>query len=331
MNFKISLVCGAGQLGSRHLQGLLKSKIDQIIYVFDVSENSLFNAKERSLEIDHNHQLVFTNKWHEIPSAIDLVIISTSSKGRFEIIKKLFFGFQIKDVLMEKVLFQSIREYKLVQELNFKNPEINLWVNHPRRISDFYRFLKNRISDNMDLIKSVNVAGTDWGLACNSLHFIDLISFLTGNEIQDFSNHFLDQSISKSKRQGYIEFHGTLTGSFSNNVFISLTSSKNLNNNLDRRISIFIETNQENILICEGANCTAIFQNKYDLKEEIIMFDLKLQSELTTEIVDEIFNNKTCFLPEFKEADNNHRKLVSTLLKHLNKIQGSKYIKLPIT
>jgi len=277
--------------------------------------------------------LIFTNKWLEIPINIDFAIISTSSNGRFEILKKLFNRYQVKDILLEKVLFQSIREYKLVHELNNKSPDVNLWVNHPRRISSFYHFLKDRISMNGDLIKSVNVAGIDWGLACNSLHFIDLISFLTGNEICDFSNSFLDKSLTKSKRQGYIEFHGTLTGSFLNKVFVSLTSShmSNVENNQERRISIFIETNKENIMICEGANCSAIFQNKYDLLEEKVMFDLKFQSELTTDIADDIYNNKRCLLPKFENVDLNHRKFVSTLLKHYNKIQGSKVVKLPIT
>jgi predicted dehydrogenase len=333
MTSKISLIIGAGQLGSRHMQGLLKSKINQVIYIFDVSDNSLLTAKERSLEIDHNHQVIFTNKWLELPICIDFAIISTNSNRRFEILNKLLNRYQVKNILLEKVLFQSIREYKLVQELNNKYPAVNLWVNHPRRISSFYHFLKNRISADGDSIKSVNVTGIDWGLACNSLHFIDLISFLTGEKICDFSNSFLDKSLTKSKRQGYIEFHGTLTGSFFNKVFVSLTSShlSDFKNIQDKRISIFIETNKENIMICEGANCSAIFQNKYNLHEEKIMFDLKLQSELTTDIANDIYSNKHCLLPKFNEADDNHRKFVSTLLKHYNKIQGSKFVKLPIT
>ena len=48
--FKILLI-GAGQLGSRHLQGLLKFQKKQFIYVLDRSEDSLTVAKKRAAEI----------------------------------------------------------------------------------------------------------------------------------------------------------------------------------------------------------------------------------------------------------------------------------------
>ena len=43
---KISLIIGAGQLGSRHLQGLLKLTQEQVVYVLDPSNDSLSIAKQ---------------------------------------------------------------------------------------------------------------------------------------------------------------------------------------------------------------------------------------------------------------------------------------------
>ena len=44
-------IIGAGQLGSRHLQGLLSYKKESLnIFIIDPSDDSLFIAKQRALE-----------------------------------------------------------------------------------------------------------------------------------------------------------------------------------------------------------------------------------------------------------------------------------------
>ena len=54
-----NLVVGAGQIGSRHLQAILKLDIKQTIYILDPSTNSLEISKERANEIPNNHKLFF--------------------------------------------------------------------------------------------------------------------------------------------------------------------------------------------------------------------------------------------------------------------------------
>ena len=63
-----NLIIGAGQLGSRHLQGLLKSEIEQVIYVLDPSENSLTVSKQRAQEVEFMHIVKYIKDWNNIPS-----------------------------------------------------------------------------------------------------------------------------------------------------------------------------------------------------------------------------------------------------------------------
>ena len=53
-------------------------------------------------------------------------------------------------------------------------------------------------------------AGPNWGLACNGVHFIDLMQFLSGGGAPSAEGIAIDQII-PSKRSGYFEVEGQLT------------------------------------------------------------------------------------------------------------------------
>ena len=79
---KTIAIIGAGQLGSRHLQGLLKYKTQQDIYVLDPSQDSLKLARQRADEISHQHRVHFVADWTAIPQNIELAIVATNSNVR---------------------------------------------------------------------------------------------------------------------------------------------------------------------------------------------------------------------------------------------------------
>jgi predicted dehydrogenase len=331
---KKAVIIGAGQLGSRHLQGLLSCKIKQEIIIFDLSINSLDISKKRALEINNDHNLIFTDNWEDIPTNIDLAIISTNSNVRFEILEKLFIKSNVNNILLEKVLFQSISDFASTEILQKNYPFTNLWVNHPRRMSSFYKNIKSRLNNNNDKILSVSISGMDWGLACNSLHFIDLVTFLIDSELKSMNTSYLNKRIEESKRIGFIEFNGTITGEFNDNTFITLNSSDDESViNVSKKIYINIVTKFENIFICEEKYSNVIYQGKKPEINTLIFdkFDLKLQSELTAEIAEEIYKINSCKLPTFKEAKVNHIIFINSLLEFYNKLNSSNFLKLPIT
>ncbi|MCK9403272.1 MAG: Gfo/Idh/MocA family oxidoreductase [Chitinophagaceae bacterium] len=330
---KITLIIGAGQLGSRHLQGVLKCKVKQTVYVLDSSELSLANCKLRESEVEHDHDVVFTNDWGFIPHEINIVIISTSSNVRYPVLKQLLAHASVENIILEKVLFQSLNEYEYVNELVSINSPCQFWVNHPRRESSFYNNLKSRIN-GLTSIDSVFVFGEDWGLGCNSLHFIDTISFLINSDLSMMEANLVDRGILNSKRAGYVEFTGSVNGKFKNGTFINLISTRQEKGipNTFKKIYINISTGFENIVIRESVNSCAFFCSKEeDNSVEIVPFNLKFQNELTADLTTSLFSTNYCGLPKYAEAYTNHKLFVGALLREYNLINNTTVTHLPIT
>ena len=169
---KTNLIIGAGQLGSRHLQGLLKfDKCQQAVYVIDPSLDSLNNAKLRASEIKSNHEVRFLADWKNLPKEFDLAIVATNADIREKVVTKLLQNHRVNYLVLEKVLFQDIEAYSRINDLINKN-NISTWVNHPRRMFSSYQVIKNQINNGNS--KNYQYSGGNWGLGCNALHFLDL-------------------------------------------------------------------------------------------------------------------------------------------------------------
>ena len=168
------LIIGAGQLGSRHLQGALKVEDKFHFYVLDPSEKSLGLAKTRAKEISHNHPISFTAKWNDLPENLDIVIVATSANVRAKVVLQLLENHKVSFLVLEKVLFQDIDSYATVSELIIKT-NTTTFVNHPRRTFDFYKQIKRNYHASKDKTLLMQVVGGNWGLGCNTLHFIDML------------------------------------------------------------------------------------------------------------------------------------------------------------
>lgn len=87
---KTILIAGAGQLGSRHLQGVKTSKHQLDIWVYDLSEESLKVAEERYNQVESDNKTAhFVTSIDLVPAEIDIVIVASSSKPRAAIIKSI--------------------------------------------------------------------------------------------------------------------------------------------------------------------------------------------------------------------------------------------------
>ena len=205
------LLIGAGQLGSRHLQGLMKCNLPVRIEVVEPDERNRNTAAERAKQIEGSGnvtELSFRNSIDEIMfSEADLAIIATNSDVRADVIVKLTTKVNVRHLILEKVVYQSLEIFDqqicLIEALGIKT-----WVNYPRRIYPFYRNLKNELPADEKV--SLTISGSNWGLGCNSLHFIDLFSFLTGKSECKTDYALLDPEILQSKRPGFVEFSGRM-------------------------------------------------------------------------------------------------------------------------
>lgn len=321
---KNNLIIGAGQLGSRHLQGLLKWKGFQTIFVVDPSDDSLDIAKTRASEIEHTHNIIFSSGWDELPQTLDFVIVATSANVRKEILLYLLNNYRVSSLLLEKVLFQSIDDYHLIQNL-IEKKGVKVWVNHPRRLFDHYKKLKKTLENNRSQT-IFSVIGIDWGLGCNALHYIDIFSFLSNSYVASIDVDWLNPRILPSKRKGFIEFTGVLKGTLETGdhfIIGSLEGSPS-------PITVNITNNIGRWMIQEGNTSQLVDLNDGDSIKSVIL-NAPFQSDLTTGIADSIFQLQEPALPTYVEAARNHIPFIESLLEKFNRINNTSSNYLPIT
>jgi len=320
------LLVGAGQLGSRYLQGLKLINQDVTIEVVEPNLNAQKVAYERYEQIkgnDHVVNLSFFKNLSEASEQIDIAIIATNADHRFNIVTELLKTKTLRFLILEKVLFQKLEEYNLSSEL-IKTKNIDCWVNHTRREFPFYKKLKNVLSEEKQI--SFSVQGGDWGLACNGLHFIDLVSYLANSDRLTLNKEYLNDKIYPSKRMGYIEVQGTLIGKLGAHSF-SLYSNESPGVHL---ITIASDNYRYIIDETKGIIRRASAGNQWnweEWQEKIVYF----QSELTHTIVEDILTKGHCQLPTYAEAMALHKPFIAALLEFYNKLTNGKHDRLPIT
>lgn len=319
------LIIGAGQLGSRHLQGLAKYLGKLEIYVLDPSENSLEVAKAREKEISHNHKIFYTQNWEILPSFFHLVIVATNANIRESVINQLLEHHKVHFLILEKVLFQELGSYQRVHELLLKNNVIT-YVNHPRRMFESYLNLKQTLDPTNQAVFSV--FGGNWGLGCNALHFLDLFVYLSGHNLKELDVSCIDGELMESSRKGHIEFSGVLSGTLVNGSFFSIGSLKGESSST----TVTIFNNEQRFVIQEGGfpKIYSMLKNKSFICENL-NFNIEYQSDMTTSIVKGLLENNFCELPTFEEARHTHEIFITAMLDKYNTITGLNTKSLPIT
>lgn len=321
-----TLLIGAGQLGSRHLQGLLKFQKKQFIYVLDRSEDSLTVAKERATEIESKHIVNYVSEWKSIPFELDLVIVATGASVRAKLVAKLLKSYNVKNLVLEKVLFQDLKSYSEIGDL-IKASGTPTWVNHPRRMFKHYLDIKNKISKNEEVV-NFQIFGGNWDLACNALHFIDLINFLSGSEVLNLDFGEIDNNIIKSKRPNCIELTGSFSGVLKNGNRFNISSLEGAYED----ITITILTKSSRWIVQEGAAQRIIYLGKENNFNEIIdSFTNEYQSTLTTRIINDILIEGNTSLPNYDEACSSHIPFIKGTLESYNRISDSNNLICPIT
>ena len=325
MSYTVALI-GAGQLGSRHLQAMAKSQLEISIEVVEPFEGSRITAEERYHEVPTNQnitQISFLESLDELSIELDIVIIATNSDIRSQIVKDLLSKKKVNYLVLEKVLFQTVNEYFEIADL-LSSTQTQCWVNHPRRMFPFYREFKNNLQDAKNVVYTVQ--GGEWGLACNGLHLIDHLSYLTDTHNIRLDNTFLHNKIYETKRKNFIEVNGELKGTLDNNSF-SLSCQENYSPMIITIISdmltAFIDETNGYVRYAQKSNN---WQWKI-INTKIVYF----QSELTNLIIEGLLGKASCDLPTYNEAMNLHIPFIKSILDKMEKVNGKKYTVCPIT
>ncbi len=313
------LISGAGQLGSRYLQGLVKCRVPLKIYVQDVSEESLDRARQRWSEVlgpESRHEASFGTTFDSLPRQLDIAIVATTAHVRPQVVGEIASHSTVRYWVLEKMLAQS--EIGLDEIVVHIGKSSNAWVNTPRRMFSWHKQIKSQLGLNHPM--TLKIDGGLWGLACNAVHFLDLLAWWTGETLQEIHTDRLNPHWFEGKRPGNWEVFGMLEARFSGGsqallsagageVFYSMAAS-------DGRQSWQINE-------IEG------WARRADGIE--IPGRIPYQSELSSVLVESILESGRCALPTLAESASLHRVFINGMLEHWKRAGHSDATFVPIT
>lgn len=311
--YKKVIIIGAGQLGSRHLQGLTRSTCNLEIDIVDKSNKMLNMSKQRFN--DMNATNCHVNYYNKIPKMehYDLAIIATCSIPRATVTKELILNNDISYIVFEKILFPVVEEYDEIGQLLNKN-NISAFVNCVYRIYPHWKELKPFFTGPIH----VSVCGGEWGMVTNSIHIVDLVSWMTGEITFTWDISNLDHGVFDSKRSGYAEYYGTLFVKGNNGSTIEMYSKhfgppftgiilvgKNAIASISQRDGIVDLHTKDNQFSCMHNS-----------------FHMPYQSELTHIFADDLLNTGKCELPDYKLASLLHIDMIKAFNNHLKRFNS---------
>ncbi|OYO31196.1 Gfo/Idh/MocA family oxidoreductase [Janthinobacterium sp. PC23-8] len=316
-------IIGAGQLGSRHLQGLAKLSQECEITVIDPMPASLEVARQRFDEMPKNESICSVRYETEIdalPTSLDYVIIATTADVRLGVLKALLARTTVKFMLLEKVLFQNIDEYAEADAL-LNAAGVRAWVNCPRRAFPLYAQVQEFFGT--DPVHSLSAVGGNWGLGCNSIHFLDLFAMLTNELPSALSHADLDEKLIQSKRKNFMEFTGSLRGRFGNATFevTSIADSAS-------KLLVTIRSETRSCVIDESGGIAFFFDGKAWEQKSVT---LPFLSELATTLATAILTDGDCALATFEQSQAYHLPLLRALGAHAHQWNGTPIDFCPVT
>lgn len=285
-------VIGCGNIGTRHAQGLAKLQHEVELHFVDPFQHSL---DKLDIAIQPILSDSVTCHYHtqikELPADLFLAVVATNAMDRLACIKVVNQHCDVHHWLIEKFLFNHLDEYAEASALFETNP--NVYVNCARRAFPAYQDIRKLLKN----IHSIKLTGNSWGLCCNSIHFIDLFSFLLDDvptEVQFNQENF---TLIPSKREGYIEATGSLDILYSRvKATIECCAGDFAG------ISMKLESDGGIFIITEAGG--QIHLSEPDGNETI--YPLPYQSQLTTDYADQLINAQPLQLTRYEVSAQQH-------------------------
>lgn len=313
-------VIGAGGIGFRHTQALLNIALDTALYVVDISDDALVRVRDYAAQTEQNPHIKELHTLHdlsELPGTVDLAVIATTSGIRRKLTERLLHEKKVRFLLLEKVLFPRLEDYDAVGAL-LKETGTAAYVNCGRRAYPSYQALRRQILTEGKA--HFTLTGSNWGLACNAIHEIDLFAYLTGADCKSFrcDGTLLDNTLLESKRGGYLEFSGILSGSFDRGSFFIQCDQRDT----EPASSILqIRTDRSCYLIDEDRGIIEVSPLSGGALEQR-PFECLYISQITNHIAEELLTKEVAVSPSFEDSAALHRAMLKAFLDKQAEITG---------
>jgi predicted dehydrogenase len=290
------LIVGFGGMGCRHAQSLLDAKLCSTVFVVEPNNELLGTNISR---IGYTEKEIISYPSIQDVPAFDFAIVATSAEPRFEIVKQLLQK-KCNYLLLEKVVFQSVTQFEEIEQIA-REHHTYITGNLPNRYFKNYIALKKTIRNISEARVTMQVTGGAFGLACNSIHYLDLFTYLTNDVPSKVTSNLTASAIENRRGSQYKELNGALH-------FTNPTNTKRLslisNSAFQGGVVVSVQVNEESFFFYENE------QTQYNSDGEIKPFTLIPSSKLTAHITQDMLNS-TCLLPSLSEMKETHRLLFS--------------------
>lgn len=277
-------------------------------------------SQERWLEVAApgatQHRLNLCRSLAELPRQVDVAIVATPADVRPTIVAGITEQSQVNYWILEKVLARSVEALQQIR--NSVGTASQAWVNTPRRALPWHQAIKAALVPGRPM--EIRVDGGDWGLACNSIHFLDMFAWLTGEKLEDIRTDGLEPQWGAGKRPGNMEVMGTLDARFSGGSSVQLTARPG------DVVYAFKFTDGEHVWHMDEVAGTASRMDGLAIPGRI-----PYQSEVTGGLVETLLETGSCALPTLDQSAQTHSVLLRALLSHWQRHVNACATEVPIT
>lgn len=320
MNTFSILLLGYGNIGKRHLESILnyKSKVKIDITIIDSDTKKLRDLEHSSKLLSfENIELTINENLSLNYHKYNLCIIATNSSERLNILKKIS-HIKVDTVIIEKLIADNLRNLNLIEKIIKKSNFKKVYVNTPRRYMDVYKNIKKDLNISTPL--SIFYTATNFKLASNSIHIIDLFQFFIGDK--KIKNIFCQINKVVKSKKNYSEFEGILIFSDKNNNILYINNTKQNANYRTSFGGIEILNYPKSFIFNEASG--DILEIKENSRNSKINYSRKykkftLQSEMTKNYIDDLIKNKKLNLPTFILSCESHKIYYQALNRALQK------------
>ncbi len=290
-------VIGAGQLGSRHLQSLATLDGKVILHAVDPSPEALELSRQRmgpAVARLHCHSSV-----KDLPRDIDVVVVATGATIRKKVVSNLLSHSNVHYLILEKILFQSVTDCLWARDF-LAGRQTKVWVNFPRRVQPAYQYIHETVTPGQPM--EIRVSGSRWGLATSTVHFLDLILFLTDHGSLTISQ--FEGQLYPSRHRDCFECTGYLAGEAGPGQVYSITAWPD--GGAPMRVTI--DTPENRWIVYEKDSEVVVIKSNVvnGWQSETLFYPMLYQSQLTGPIVDSILKSGTCGLSDYDTALKSH-------------------------
>lgn len=312
-------VVGLGDFGKWHIFSL--NKVKNKFNIYGIEKNVLQIKKvKKFLSINNCLSDIIIRKNFPKIKQIDLLILATKSKDRYNVLKKIISNYKVKNIILEKVVANNISNLKKIKKLILKYKIQNsTFVNCSRREWKFYQNIKKKINNQKKLF--IKIKGYNWNISSNLIHVLDLCCYiLNNNNLKIFKINF-DKRYKIKKN---IIFFGAQILLKNSKALIEIDDKIISNNKKKFTVEIFCQSKK--FIINELEQNLYFFKKNKISKKKINIIN---QSILTAKIANNLLSKKKINLVKFNKSYNQHElvfKVLSQFFKKFRHIKKSSYI-----